>query len=83
MSRNFIKIAAGLAVICGAFIATEAVSAHRQALILTSSCKATELARAGQLIYLARQDAWISRRGDVFRLSVCPLLKDVLIARIA
>jgi hypothetical protein len=81
MSQNFIKIAAGLAIICGALIATEALSAHGQALILSASCKATELARAGELTYLARQDAWISRRGDVFRLSLCPLLKDALITR--
>jgi len=81
MFNLLIRIAVGLPMISGALIGTEAVSAYHPSQIAISACDTTALANAGQLTHLAGQDAWISKRGQIFRLSQCPSLKDSLIAR--
>ncbi|MFI5015044.1 MAG: hypothetical protein ACHQAY_22135 [Hyphomicrobiales bacterium] len=80
MSKLFIRIAAGLALTCGALVATQAVPAYPLS-ELPQSCDTIRLARVGELTYLTRQDAWVSKRGDLFKLAECPALKDRLIAR--
>jgi len=76
MSKPLTHVAAGLILICGASIATEAASKYHTSEVAT--CDVTDLSRAGKLTYLAGQDSWISKRGNVFRLSECPALKDKL-----
>jgi hypothetical protein len=77
-SRSFTRLAAGLALLGGALIATQAVSAHQPQRAAALACDAGELARMGSLTRLG-QDAWISKRGDLVSLSSCPALKDRLI----
>jgi hypothetical protein len=83
MSRFFIGAVMGLAVLYGALIGTRAVYTHRASEATLVSCRPGDLARAGQLFRFAEQDSWISSRGDVFRLSNCPLLRNALVARIS
>jgi hypothetical protein len=61
-------------------MATEAAPNYHPSEVAVAACYTADLARIGNLIYLARQDAWISKRGDIFRVSECPALKDKLIA---
>ncbi|SDR63299.1 hypothetical protein SAMN05519103_08459 [Rhizobiales bacterium GAS113] len=83
-SKSLTRIAAALALLGGALIATQAVSAYQSPRIVAAACDAGELARMGQLTRLSGQDAsqdiWISKRGDLVRVSSCPALKDKLIA---
>jgi hypothetical protein len=76
MSKSLTNVAAWLILICGALIATEAASEYRPSEVAT--CDVTDFSRVGKLTYLPRQDSWISKRGDIFRLSECPALKEKL-----
>jgi hypothetical protein len=83
MSKLFICTVAGFAALCGALIGVQAMSAHLTSEAALAACQPTDLVRAGQLFRFRSQDAWISSRGDVFHISRCPLLRDVLVARVS
>jgi len=80
MSRLTIRFTAGFGLLFAALSANAAVSAYYPA-ESRPACDVDRLARAGALTSLGGQDAWISTRGEVFRLSKCPALKDRLVAR--
>jgi hypothetical protein len=82
MSRKFrVRIAAGLAALSGALLATQAPSARQAPPLAPASCDRSDLGRAGALTHLGRQDAWITARGEVFNTSRCRLRRSVVIAR--
>jgi hypothetical protein len=80
MSKPFMRLTIAFAAICGLTAAGAAMSTYRVALLSSQSCEMKEIARAGGLAYLARQDAWVSARGAVFHVSGCPTLRAALSA---
>jgi hypothetical protein len=80
MVKSFM-CAAGFAAICGMLMAGKAMSAYQAAQIASLSCEAFDLKRVGELTYVAKEDAWISARGKIFRISTCPMIREASAAR--
>ena len=78
MSKLIICITLAFTTLCGAIAASKAMSPHQSALPFADSCELADIGRAGGLTYVSRQDAWISRRGQVFRISGCPMPRNAL-----
>jgi hypothetical protein len=78
MSKLIIGLTFAFAAFSGAIAAGKAIPAFQPARLLSESCALGEIARAGELTYLARQDAWFSARGQVFRITGCPMPRMAL-----
>ena len=77
MSKLTIGLSLGFVALWAAFAAGKGMSPYAPALALAQGCEAGEIGRAGGLIYLPRQNAWISARGAVFRLAGCPSIRGL------
>jgi hypothetical protein len=59
---------------------SEAMSIRHAGPASLSRCDTKQIARAGRLTYAASYNAWVSSRGDLFRVRDCPVLKDMRMA---
>ena len=78
MSSFVIGFIVGLTALCGVTVAMQIPAAHPPFGGTFASCEPSDVARAGRLLRFSGRDAWVSARGDVFRLSRCPSLGDAL-----
>ena len=77
MSKLTIGLSLGFVALWAAFAAARGISPYAPAFTLAQGCEAGAIGRAGGLIYLPRQNTWVSARGEVFRLAFCPSIRGL------